>query len=79
MAIEYQGKQRFWIRGWLKNFDFETQFNRNKWKMKQCDANGVELIYFANEKEVPKDYIGKIFTNTKELMEYIKYLYKNNE
>jgi len=37
------------------------------------------LSILPMKKEVPKDYIGKIFTNTKELMEHIKYLYKNNE
>ena len=43
--------------------------------MQQCTNNGIKLIYFANEKEVPKQYIGKIFINLDELMKYIRYLY----
>lgn len=79
LGIECQGKQHFGLGGWSKNFDFEAQFKRDEWKMEQCKANDVKLVYFANEKEVPKEYIGKIFTNSDELMKYIKYLYKNKE
>lgn len=47
--------------------------------MEQCINNDVNLIYFANKKETPKQYIGEIFTSPDELMEYIRYLYKNKE
>ena len=79
LAIECQGKQHFGIGGWSKNFDFEAQFERDKWKMEQCSTNDIELVYFANDKEAPKNYLGEIFTNTDELMKHIKYLYKNSE
>jgi len=62
-----------------KNYDFEKQFERDKWKLEQCHNNDVKLVYFANKNEIPKYYIGEIFTDKDELMEYIKYLYKNNE
>lgn len=79
LGIECQGKQHFGLGGWSKKFNFEEQIERDKWKMEQCINNGVKLVYFANEKEAPKEYIGEIFTNSNELMKYIRYLYKNNE
>jgi hypothetical protein len=57
----------------------KEQKERDKWKMGQCINNDVNLIYFANEKEAPQNYIGEIFTSPDELMEYIRYLYKNKE
>ena len=47
--------------------------------MEQCINNDANLIYFANKKETPKQYIGEIFISPDELMEYIRYLYKNKE
>ena len=47
--------------------------------MEQCINNDANLIYFANEKKAPQKYIGEIFTSLDELMEYIRYLYKNKE
>lgn len=79
IGIECQGKQHFGLGGWSKNYDFNKQFKRDKWKKEQCDKNDVQLIYFANKHEVPKEYIGQIFTDENELMEHIKYLYKNSE
>lgn len=79
LGIECQGKQHFGIGGWSKKFNFERQIERDKWKMEQCVNNGIKLIYFANEKEAPKQYIGKIFTSLDELMKCIRYLYKNKE
>ena len=79
LGIECQGKQHFGLGGWVKSFDFNEQYERDKWKMTQCTANGVKLIYFANSKEAPKEYIGEIFTKLDELMDYIRYLFKNNE
>lgn len=79
LGIECQGKQHFGFGGWSRKFNFEEQRERDKWKMGQCINNNVNLIYFANEKEAPKEYIGEIFTSPDELMEYIRYLYKNKE
>lgn len=79
LGIECQGKQHFGVGGWSKDFNFEEQFKRDKWKLEQCTNNGVTLIYFANEKEAPKEYIGKIFTNSDKLMKHIRYLYKNKK
>ena len=44
----------------LKNYDFEKQFQRDKWKLEQCKKNDVKLIYFANKNEAPKYYINEI-------------------
>ena len=77
LGIECQGKQHFGLGGWTNGFDFEEQRERDEWKMEQCKANGIKLVYFANEKEAPNEYIGEIFTNSSELMEFIRYLYKN--
>lgn len=79
LGIECQGKQHFGLGGWSSKFNFEEQKERDKWKMEQCINNDVNLIYFANEKETPQKYIGEIFTSPDELMEYIRYLYKNKE
>lgn len=79
LAIECQGKQHFGLGGWNKNYDFEKQFQRDKWKLEQCKKNDVKLIYFANKNEAPKYYINEIFTDKNELMKYIRYLYKNNK
>lgn len=79
LAIECQGKQHFGIGGWTKAYDFEKQRERDVWKQKQCLLNGIKLVYYANKKDAPKDYISKIFVSQTELMEFIRYLYKNNE
>lgn len=77
LAIECQGKQHFGKGGWSKSFDFNAQMERDMWKKEQCGKNGIELVYFANKHTVPKEYIGKIFTSTDELMTFIKYLFIN--
>jgi hypothetical protein len=79
LGIECQGRQHFGYGGWVKNFNFKERFNIDKWKQQKCQENGIQLVYFANEKEMPKQYLGKIFTNENELMNLIRYLYKNNE
>lgn len=75
LAIECQGKQHFGLGGWSEHFNFDEQFERDRWKMERCEANGIELVYFARQKEVPSEYFGKIFTDFCELMEHIRYLY----
>lgn len=73
VAIECQGKQHFGLGGWGKKFDFDRQFERDKWKLEQCKINTVDLVYFANKRDITTPYIGKIFTDVNELMEYIRY------
>ena len=77
LAIECQGKQHFGKGGWSKLFDFNVQMERDMWKKEQCEKNGVELVYFAHKYTIPKEYIGKIFTSTDELMTFIQYLFIN--
>lgn len=79
LAIECQGKQHFGLGGWSKNYDFETQFKRDKLKNEKCLENGTELIYFARDKDAPKEYIGKIFTDVKDLMEYINQIIESSQ
>jgi len=78
LGIECQGKQHFGLGGWNNGYNFQSQFERDKWKFDQCAKNNVKLVYFANKNEAPNEYIGKIFTNEDELMKYIRYLYKEN-
>lgn len=74
VAIECQGKQHFNKGGWSANFDFGKQMERDEWKNKQCKANGVTLVYYARKADCTEEYLGKIFTGTNELMDYIQYL-----
>ncbi len=74
LAIECQGKQHFGYGGWSNKFNFEKRYEIDKWKKEQCDNHNINLIYFANKNDTPKEYLGKIFVNEEELLEYIKYL-----
>ena len=75
LAIECQGKQHFGKGGWSKSFDFDEQYERDKWKMERCKENGIRLVYFANKNEAPSEYLGKIFTDSNELLKAMRYLY----
>ena len=79
LAIECQGKQHFGYGGWSNEYNKEKRFKIDKWKKEQCDKHNIELIYFANKYEAPDEYIGKIFTNEKELLDYVKYLFINKK
>ena len=74
LAIECQGKQHFGFGGWNSKYNYEERYEIDKWKKEQCDNHNINLIYFANKNDVPKEYLGKIFVNEKELLKYIKYL-----
>lgn len=81
LAIECQGKQHFGEGGWNNKYDFENTIKIDKWKKKQCNLKNINIIYFAEKKFVNKyknDYLGLIFYDCKELLNYIKYLFKNN-
>ena len=79
LAIECQGKQHFGLGGWNKYYDFQKQFERDERKNKLCKENNINLVYFAKKNEAPKEYIGEIFTDTKELMERVRYLLLKND
>ena len=74
LAIECQGKQHFGFGGWNRKYSYEKRYEIDKWKKEQCDAHKIDLVYFANKNDAPKEYLGKIFTNEAELLKYIKYL-----
>lgn len=78
LAIECQGKQHFGLGGWSNSYDFNVQKERDEWKYNQCKEHGVNIVYFAKKYEAPKEYIGTIFTNEKDLLNYLIYLLKNN-
>ena len=67
IAIEYQGRHHF-----LNIYDNNEKFERtkilDKEKYEMCRNIGVKLFYFTYDKrDLPKDYIDKIYTNEEEL------------
>lgn len=79
VAIECQGKQHFKPvdfagqgRDWAIN-ELEKNIKRDALKRQKCKDNGVELIYYVDEKY--KEYINekenKAFFNKEKLLEYI--------
>lgn len=78
LAIECQGKQHFGMGGWGKNYNFNLQKERDKRKYELCCQNNINIIYYTNV-NINKDYFSKLFFTIKDLLEYVKYLYKNNE
>ena len=78
LAIECQGKQHFGMGGWSKNFNFDEQKKRDEIKYNLCKENNINIIYYTNI-NICKKYFSKLFFNIKDLLTYVKYLYKNNE
>jgi very-short-patch-repair endonuclease len=72
IVIECQGIQHFEI---IEHFggqkNYEIRVKRDKLKKQLCDEHGIELIYFTHEK-VEEPYLGKVFTDINDLIEYIR-------
>ena len=64
--------------GWSKNFNFDEQKKRDEIKYNLCKENNINIIYYTNI-NICKKYFSKLFFNIKDLLTYVKYLYKNNE
>lgn len=64
--------------GWGKNYDFSLQKKRDERKYNLCCENNINIIYYTNV-NINKEYFSKLFFTIKDLLEYVKYLYKNNE
>ena len=75
VAIEYQGKQHFkpieYFGGGIK---FKSQKQRDIDKYNACKEHGIKLLYFSYDKNVPSDYIDKVYTDENELLEIINNL-----
>lgn len=78
ISIECQGIQHFEI---VEHFGGENKYEiisfRDKLKKQLCDEHGIELIYFTHEK-VEEPYLGKVFTDINDLLEYIRIKENNN-
>lgn len=73
IGIEYQGRQHFIpVSRFGGSSEYEKTVERDKRKLKKCAENGVKLIYFSWEKEVPSEYIGKLYTDENEMIKDIK-------
>ena len=71
LAVECQGIQHFQS---VKYFGGEkklklTSFN-DKLKKQLCEEHGIEIVYYTHEK-VEEPYLGKVFTDINDLIEYI--------
>ena len=78
VAIEHQGEQHFVPKahfGGDKQFKIQKQRDIDKYNA--CKEHGVKLLYFSYDKNVPSDYIDKVYTDENELLEIINNL-KNN-
>jgi len=73
IAIEYQGRQHFEpVLRYGGMSEFEKQVKRDKEKYKKCKENGIKLLYFSYERNVPSEYIDKIFTSEEEIIKTIR-------
>ena len=79
IAIEHQGSQHFKYVPFLYNGDvkkFERTIDNDIIKKKECEKNGIKLIYFTYELRNVNDYIDKVFVNEEdlknELLNFIK-------
>lgn len=74
IAIEYQGRHHF-----INLYNDINKFNKTKEldteKYEMCKKLGIKLLYFTNDKrDLPNEYIDKIYTNEDELISEIKRL-----
>ena len=78
IAIECQGSQHFPN---SRNFGGRDNYKiinfRDKLKKKLCKEHDIEVLYFTHE-SIEGDYLGKVFTNVNDLLEYIVNKGKNN-
>lgn len=75
VGVEYQGRQHFTPvsrYGGVK--EYEKTIERDERKFNLCKKNGVTIYYFTYEKnkEIPKEYFGRIFTDEGNLISEIK-------
>ena len=64
IAIEYQGEQHFVPKEHFGGKEtFETQKQRDIDKYNACKEHGIKLLYFSYDKNVPSDYIDKVYTD----------------
>ena len=73
VGIEYQGRQHFIpISRYGGQKEFEKTTERDKRKYKICKDNSITLLYVSFEKEVPKQYISRIYNNKEDLFSRIE-------
>ena len=73
-AIECQGVQHFYKYG-AKDKDLKNRQKRDEDKYNECQANGIEVLYFMSDMiPVPEEIKAKhtYITDLKELLERIK-------
>ena len=72
IAIEYQGRQHFMPLDFFGGEkSYQETIKRDELKFNLCKTNKVHLFYFSKEKDLPKTYFDKIYTNENELLEEI--------
>lgn len=73
VGIEYQGRQHFVpVSRFGGKDEYIKTVERDNRKFKKCEENGIKILYFSWEKNVPEHYISKIYTNENELLNYLK-------
>lgn len=73
IGIEYQGRQHFTpVNAFGGKLEFEKQKIRDLKKYNKSKENGIKILYFSYEKEIPENYIDKIYTQEEELLKTIE-------
>ena len=73
IGIEYQGVQHFKALDFFGGEkSFKETLERDRIKYNLCKLNDTKLFYFSKEKDLPKQYFDKIYTNENVLLETIK-------
>ena len=73
IGIEYQGRQHFIpVNAFGGKLEFEKQKIRDLKKYNKSKENGIKILYFSYEKEIPENYIDKIYTQEEELLKTIE-------
>ena len=73
IAIEYQGEQHFGTGGWCDEVGYKKIRQRDILKYNTCKENGIDILYFTKEKNIPTEYIGELYTNEEDLINKIKF------
>jgi hypothetical protein len=73
IGIEYQGIQHFKpvkYFGGVKKYEYTV--TKDKEKFNKCKNNGIKLLYFSKEKELPNEYLDIIYNNNDDLLKEIE-------
>ena len=75
VGIEYQGRQHFTA---ISKFGGEKEFKltkqRDEKKYLKSKENGIKILYFSYERDLPETYIDEIFKNENKLIKKINEL-----